>query len=170
MINTATLPKDISDQLSATSIRVMEILIDMIKGPGQKKNPARKYVTPSEIWIAKRIGRSRTEVSRKIRKLHDMGIIRAVRRRQIRGTWQTNLYQLGYWALRLMKFTQHAVSSLFSPCALQRTHSNEPTENSKKTVGNKDSYNKKQTEQDRVPGYEFEKLHPELRKAGRIYD
>lgn len=137
-MNTATLPRDITIQMTATDQRVMDLLSDMIIRSG-KKNPSKKeYACPGERWIGLRLDRCRQTISEAVQKLKRLGIIRVAQRRPVNGEWSTNLYRLGYWILRQLGRAKEAAYSISLPCRLKATHSSKTINNSNQTAARKE--------------------------------
>jgi hypothetical protein len=82
-------------QLNATCQLVLQLINSLCKTT-QTKSPSKAfYCFPSEDWLARRIGKSRVQVSRSVSRLKMLGLISITYRRKVRGIYQTNLYRLG---------------------------------------------------------------------------
>jgi biotin operon repressor len=99
-------------QLNCTELRVYLKLKECMKWHGKHSKSGAEYWNASQAWIAQEIGRTRQWVNRCIQKLHKLGLITSMRRRRVKGRWQTNLYRLGPEIVRILKGAKAAVIAL----------------------------------------------------------
>lgn len=85
----------------------------MCKAQGKKNKGGAWYCFPGEMWIGKKIGRSRVHISRSVNRLKKAGLIDIIRRRKVQGHWQTNLYRLSLSTMRALGQLKHWFSSVF---------------------------------------------------------
>lgn len=167
---TASLPKSIVLQLNESDIKVSDLLIDMIHR-SEKKNPSKKmYCYPGEEWIAERLEISRETVSRAVQKLRRLGILVVINRRKVNGWWQTNLYKLGYWILRITGNLKSLISNVISPCDVNVTHSKRSLLISRIKQPLSDFSHKFKDPPLEDIILRMEKAHPELQKEGEKDD
>jgi DNA-binding MarR family transcriptional regulator len=107
-----SLPANLRSGLTASQFNIIYLILDLCQIHSQNKPGGSVYVVPSEIYIAKKIGRSREWVSKSLQKLQQAGLIIITRRRKVRGRWMTNLYRLGLALWSCLKATSRCFSSL----------------------------------------------------------
>jgi len=90
-------------QLDGPDIRLLEEIDFLSRRQAKRSVTGARYCCPSEIYLSKKIGIARENVSRHISKLSRLGVLAVQNRRKLRGNWQTNLYKIvnwGWWRLR----------------------------------------------------------------------
>ena len=94
-------------QLDGYDIRLLEEIEFLSKLQAKKSITGAKYCCPSEIYLSKKVGIARENISRHISKLSRLGILAITHRRKLRGNWQTNMYRIVSWVWwRLRQATQ----------------------------------------------------------------
>jgi DNA-binding transcriptional ArsR family regulator len=83
-----------ANRLSHTDVRLLEQLHWMGIAYQARTKAKAPYAWPSRAWLAARLGISIRTVSRHTSKLQRLELLRVTVRRQERGRWQSNLYQL----------------------------------------------------------------------------
>ena len=107
-----SLPANLRSSLTASQFNIIYLILDLCQIHSQNKPGGSIYVVPSELYIAKKIGRSREWVSKSLQKLQQAGLIVITRRRKVRGRWMTNLYRLGLALWSCLKATSRCFASL----------------------------------------------------------
>ena len=97
-------------------------LKECCKWHGKRSKSGAEYWNASQKWIAEQIGRTRQYVNKCIQKLHKLGMITSMRRRRVKGRWQTNLYHLGPEMVRIFKGGVAAAKALaYHVCCTRHT-------------------------------------------------
>jgi len=84
-------------QLDGPDIRLLEELNHLSRIQGKKSPTGAKYCCPSEMYLSKKVGIARENISRHVTKLTKLGILAVTHRRKLHGNWQTNMYRIVSW-------------------------------------------------------------------------
>lgn len=103
------MPAHLREKLNSTDILLTELIAEMTIQKDDQKKLNIKTIYPSQAWLAQRIGRSREWVSKAIRKLESMGLVKVIRQRRLDGTWEVNGYRPGYWILATLGLWRQAM-------------------------------------------------------------
>lgn len=129
------MPSHLRERLNSTDILLTELIAEMTIEKDDQKKLNIKTVYPSQTWLANRINRSREWVSKAVRKLEMLGLVKVIRQRRLDGTWEVNGYRPGYWILatlglwrQAMKLVLDRVKSALNKVASKRSNERERTE------------------------------------------
>lgn len=89
------LPPEIHKCLSRAEILCADLIIDLCRGTASRVPSRAMYSCVSQQWLAKRVGVTRTWISRCVTKLHKMGILDLRHRRKVKNQFTSNIYRVG---------------------------------------------------------------------------
>ena len=99
-------------ELTIYDLYILEELAFLCKLKARTSKTGARYATPGELYLSRKVGIARENISRHVSKLRRLGILLVTPRSRVNGKRQTNLYRIVSWVwFRLGKIT----ASLKSP-------------------------------------------------------
>ena len=86
------------NHVTGTGFRVLELVDYLCKQ--QRKRTGALYCTPSQEYMAERLGVVKETISRTVSDLVRLGFLVVQPRRCVAGKWKTNMYRLASWEFR----------------------------------------------------------------------
>ena len=84
-------------QLDGYDLRLLEEIHFLCRCKAKSSKTGARYANPSEEYLSRKVGLSRSNVSRHMSKLSKLGILLVTHRRKVRERFQTNLYRILSW-------------------------------------------------------------------------
>lgn len=106
------LHQELRAKMNRCEITLFYLLSDMIRRMARKSPRGAMYAFPSQGWLARELGYSRTWVCRCMKKLDAMGVFLKTHRRKVKGRWRSCLYRFGWQFWKLAGKTKEAVRAL----------------------------------------------------------
>ena len=105
---------ELKSQMNRCEITLYYLLSDMIRRMARKSPRGAMYAFPSQGWLAKELGYSRTWVCKCLKHLDAIGVFLKTYRRKVKGRWRSCLYRFGWNFWKLAGKTKEAVKALLN--------------------------------------------------------
>lgn len=96
-------------KLTRFQLLVWELMEDIISRQQTKTFRHKAYALPRQSWIAKRLGCSRATVSRALRAIKKMGLLKYFQMRKFQGRWSPCLYTFTWFAVKMLHNCREAL-------------------------------------------------------------
>lgn len=106
------LHQQLRSQMNRCEITLYYLLSDMIRRMARKSPRGAMYAFPSQGWLAKELGYSRSWVCKCLKRLDALGVFLKTYRRKVKGRWRSCLYRFGWNFWKLEGRTREAVRAL----------------------------------------------------------
>lgn len=106
------LPENIRPQLNRCEITIYYLLTGMIQRQAKKSKRGAMYCYPSQVWLAKQLGYSRSWVNKCINHMDKIGLLLKTQRAKVKGRWRSCLYRFGENLWRALGRIREAIAVL----------------------------------------------------------
>lgn len=106
------LPKELQTQMNRCEITLYNLLTPMIQRQARKSPRKAMYCYPSQGWLAKQLGYSRSWICKCLKRLDALGILLKTQRHKIKGRFRSCLYRFGENLWKALGRIQEALRTL----------------------------------------------------------